>query len=84
MPLSPWVRGVGRDSCLFKLHVGVATPQFKQASQRAKGAEQEWRKGIELPQRSGSGKQEIKRASLAMCNACVILGGDGGMMKVWV
>lgn len=29
----------------FKLHMGVATPSFKWASQKVRGAEWEWRKG---------------------------------------
>ena len=50
-------------SSLFR--IGVAIPQFKEASQNIREADQGSRKGIELPQRSGSASEnpEWKRVS---------------------
>ena len=65
-------------SSLFKPHVGVAIHPFKQASQKIGGADWGSRKGVELREvEVASESPEWKRVS-----TCVILGGDGSMMKL--
>lgn len=77
------------ESSVFKLHMGVATCQFKWASQKVRGAEWEWRKGScatlerwRWHARAPGRWSEWKRVSLGNVHHTYnFLKGDGSMMK---
>lgn len=81
-----WVLG---ESSVLKLHMGVATPQFKQTSQKVRGAEWEWREGSSATSerwkwqaRAPSRWSEWKGVSQDnQHDTCNTLREDSGMMK---